>query len=162
MAEVNKTLALTLFQWNTLSYHLSDKVSFPYAKDDQLKWENRLPLIKKILEENSPDVICLEELGNYDSGFKSDILDKLTIKYDIAFGTRTHPTLGINLGILIGVNKELFSGFIFSILSNNDICIPVCFPLGCKIVGDNCCESPMRVTCFDPFNIVNNVSTSVD
>ena len=109
MAQVNKTLALTLFQWNTLSYHLSDKVSFPYAKDDQLKWENRLPLIKKILEENSPDVICLEELGNYDSGFKSDILDKLTIKYDIAFGTRTHPTLGINLGILIGVNKELFS-----------------------------------------------------
>ena len=104
-----KKISFSLFQWNTLSKHLSDKKSFPYAKDDNLKWENREPLIKKILEENSPDIICLEELGNYDSEFKSNILDKLTIKYDFAFGERKAPTLGINLGSVIGVNKELFT-----------------------------------------------------
>ncbi len=102
-------LSLTLLQWNTLSYHLSDKKAFPYAQDENLKWENRLPLIKKYLEENKTDIICLEEIGNFEQGFKSDIIDKLTIKYDIAFGQRSAPTLGINLGSLIGVNKELFT-----------------------------------------------------
>ena len=102
-------LSLTLMQWNTLSYHLSDKKAFPYAQDENLKWENRLPLIKKYLEENKPDIICLEEIGNFEQGFKSDIIDKLTIKYDIAFGQRSSTTLGINLGCLIGVNKELFT-----------------------------------------------------
>lgn len=102
-------LSLNLMQWNTLSYHLSDKKAFPYAQDENLKWENRLPLIKKYLEENKPDIICLEEIGNFEQGFKSDIIDKLTIKYDIAFGQRSSTTLGINLGSLIGVNKELFT-----------------------------------------------------
>ena len=102
-------LSLTLMQWNTLSYHLSDKKAFPYAQDENLKWENRLPLIKKYLEENKADIICLEEIGNFEQGFKSDIIDKLTIKYDIAFGQRSSTTLGINLGCLIGVNKELFT-----------------------------------------------------
>ena len=107
MSEGNK-ISLSLFQWNTLSKHLSDKYSFPYAKDEYLKWENREPLIKSFLEENKPDIICLEEIGNYDSEFKSNILDKLTLKYDFAFGKRKAPTLGINLGSLIGVNKEKF------------------------------------------------------
>ena len=102
-------LSFSLIQWNTLSYHLSDKKAFPYAQDENLKWENRLPLIKKYLEENKADIICLEEIGNFDQGFKSDIIDKLTIKYDIAFGQRSSTTLGINLGCLIGVNKELFT-----------------------------------------------------
>lgn len=102
-------LSFSLMQWNTLSYHLSDKKAFPYAQDENLKWENRLPLIKKYLEENKADIICLEEIGNFEQGFKSDIIDKLTIKYDIAFGQRSAPTLGINLGSLIGVNKELFT-----------------------------------------------------
>ena len=102
-------LSFSLMQWNTLSYHLSDKKAFPYAQDENLKWENRLPLIKKYLEENKPDIICLEEIGNFEQGFKSDIIDKLTIKYDIAFGQRSSTTLGINLGCLIGVNKELFT-----------------------------------------------------
>ena len=69
-------LSLTLMQWNTLSYHLSDKKAFPYAQDENLKWENRLPLIKKYLEENKADIICLEEIGNFEQGFKSDIIDK--------------------------------------------------------------------------------------
>ena len=102
-------LSFSLMQWNTLSYHLSDKKAFPYAQDENLKWENRLPLIKKYLEENKPDIICLEEIGNFEQGFKSDIIDKLTIKYDIAFGQRSSTTLGINLGCLIGVDKELFT-----------------------------------------------------
>ena len=50
-------LSLTLMQWNTLSYHLSDKKAFPFAQDVNLKWENRLPLIKKYLEENKPDIM---------------------------------------------------------------------------------------------------------
>ena len=104
-----KKISFSLMQWNTLSFHLSDKKAFPYAKDEDLKWENRLPLLKNYLEENKPDIICMEEIGNFDSGFKSDIIDKLTIKYDIAFGQRSAPTLGINLGCLIGVNKELFT-----------------------------------------------------
>ena len=104
-----KKISLTLMQWNTLSYHLSDKKAFPYSKDESLKWENRLPLIKKYLEENKADIICLEEIGNFEQGFKSEIIDKLTIKYDIAFGQRSAPTLGINLGSIIGVNKELFT-----------------------------------------------------
>ena len=102
-------LSFSLMQWNTLSYHLSDKKAFPYAQEENLKWENRLPLIKKYLEENKADIICLEEIGNFEQGFKSDIIDKLTIKYDIAFGQRSSTTLGINLGCLIGVNKELFT-----------------------------------------------------
>ena len=102
-------LSFSLMQWNTLSYHLSDKKAFPYAQDENLKWENRLPLIKKYLEENKADIICLEEIGNFEQGFKSDIIDKLTIKYDIAFGQRSSTTLGINLGCLIGVDKELFT-----------------------------------------------------
>ena len=93
-----KKISFTLFQQNTLSKHLSDKKSFPYAKDEYLKWENREPLINEILEENSPDIICLEEIGNYNSEFKINILDKLTIKYDLAFGKRKALTLGINLG----------------------------------------------------------------
>ena len=107
MSEGNK-ISFTLFQWNTLSKHLSDKHSFPYANEENLKWENREPLIKSILEENRPDIICLEEIGNYDSEFKSNILDKLTIKYDFALGKRKAPTLGINLGSLIGINKDKF------------------------------------------------------
>ena len=107
MSEGNK-ISFTLFQWNTLSKHLSDKHSFPYANEENLKWENREPLIKSILEENRPDIICLEEIGNYDSEFKSNILDNLTIKYDFALGKRKAPTLGINLGSLIGINKDKF------------------------------------------------------
>ena len=107
MSEGNKT-SFTLFQWNTLSMHLSDKHSFPYAKDENLKWEKREPLIKSILEENKPDIICLEEIGNFESEFKSNILDKLSIKYDLVLGKRKAKTLGINLGSIIGVNKELF------------------------------------------------------
>ena len=108
MSEANK-ISFSLMQWNTLSYHLSDKKAFPYAQDEHLKWENRLPLIKKNLEENKPDIMTLEEIGNFEQGFKSDIIDKLTIKYDIAFGQRSSQTLGINLGCIIGVNKELFT-----------------------------------------------------
>ena len=59
-------------------------------------------------------------------------------------------------------NKLLISGFIFIILSKKVICIPVCFPFGCKIVGDNCWGSPINVTCLLPFKIGNNVSTSGD
>ena len=104
-----KKISFSLMQWNTLSFHLSDKKAFPYAKDEDLKWENRLPLLKNYLEENKPDIICMEEIGNFDSGFKSDIIDKLTIKYDIAFGQRSAPTLNIKLGSIIGVNKEVFT-----------------------------------------------------
>ena len=102
-------ISFSLMQWNTLSYHLSDKKGFPYANEDILKWEYREPLIKEILEKNKPDILCLEEIGNFENKFKNDIIDKLSIKYDIAFGKRAAPTLNINLGCLIGVNKNLFS-----------------------------------------------------
>ena len=102
-------ISFSLMQWNTLSFHLADKKGFPYAKEDVLKWEYREPLIREILENNKPDIICLEEIGNYEDKFKNDIIDKLTIKYDIAFGKRFAPTLNINLGSLIGVNKDLFT-----------------------------------------------------
>ena len=102
-------LSFSLMQWNTLSYHLSDKKGFPYANEEYLKWEYREPLIREILEKNRPDILCLEEIGNYENKFKNDIIDKLSIKYDVAFGKRSAPTLNINLGSLIGVNKDLFT-----------------------------------------------------
>jgi len=108
MSERNK-ISFTLFQWNTLSKHLSDKYSFPYVKEENLIWENREHLIKSKLEENKSDIICLEEIGNFDTEFKINILDKLTVKYDFALGKRKAPTLGINLASLIGVNKEKFT-----------------------------------------------------
>ena len=102
-----KKISFSLFQWNTLSKDLADKHSFPYVADECLKWENREPLIISFLEENKPDIICLEEIGN-ESEFKENILDKLTIKYDLAFGKRKGPQM-YGLGSYIGVNKELFT-----------------------------------------------------
>jgi mRNA deadenylase 3'-5' endonuclease subunit Ccr4 len=32
-------------------------------------WDYRQPLIRKIIDENKGDIICLEEIGNYNSGF---------------------------------------------------------------------------------------------
>ena len=51
----------------------------------------------------------MEEIGNFENKYKNNIIDKLSIKYDIAFGQRSVPTLNIHLGGLIRVNKDLFS-----------------------------------------------------
>ena len=69
-------ISFSLMQWNTLSYHLSDKKGFPYANEEYLKWEYREPLIREILEKNRPDILCLEEIGNYENKFKNDVVDK--------------------------------------------------------------------------------------
>ena len=101
----NKTITLNLFQWNTLNKVLADKKAFPYVDEKYLGWDYRQPLIKKIIDENKGDIICLEEIGNYNSGFKTEILEKLEIKYDLIFEERPSKIMGN----LIGVNKELFS-----------------------------------------------------
>ena len=100
-----KSTTFTLFQWNTLNNKLSYKEAFPYVSEKYLKWEYRQPLIKKIIDENKADIICLEEIGNYDINFKSEILDKCNIKYDSIFEIKPIKIMGN----LIGVNKELFS-----------------------------------------------------
>ena len=104
MAE-NKTITINLFQWNTLNKVLADEKAFPYVEEKYRVWDYRQPLIKKIIDENKGDIICLEEIGNYDSGFKTEILEKCNIKYDLIFEERPSKIMGN----LIGVNKELFS-----------------------------------------------------
>ena len=100
------SVTFTLFQWNTLHRKLSDKKAFPLVKDIYLQWCHRHPLIKKIIEENSSDIICLEEVGNnFDIDFKKKIFEKCNIKYDLILELRKNKFMGI----AIGVNKELFS-----------------------------------------------------
>ena len=99
----NNSITFTLFQWNTLNKILADKKGFPYVSEEILSWKYREPLIHKIIDENKGDIICLEEVRN--EFFKSDILDKCSIKYDVIFKLRPNKLMGN----LIGVNKELFS-----------------------------------------------------
>ena len=100
-----KTIAFTLFQWNTLHRNLSDKKGFPYADEKILLWEHRQPLIKKIIDENKGDIISLEEVGNFDKDFKEEIFGNCEIKYDLIYG----PKPSNFMGSILGVNKDLFS-----------------------------------------------------
>jgi mRNA deadenylase 3'-5' endonuclease subunit Ccr4 len=105
MSEAN-SITFTLFQWNTLNRKLADKNAFPMVDIKHLQWYHRHSLIKKIIEENKSDIICLEEVGNnYDLDFKKKIFEKCTIKYDLIFELRPSKSMGN----LIGVNKDLFS-----------------------------------------------------
>ena len=101
----SKSTIINLFQWNTLNRQLSDKKAFPYVDDKYLEWEYRHPLIKKIIEENKADIICLEEVGYFDLDFKKKIFDECSIKYDLVYGLRKSKSIGN----VIGVNKEFFS-----------------------------------------------------
>ena len=101
-----QSITFNLFQWNTLNRKLSDKKAFPLVNDKYLQWYHRHPLIKKIIEENNSDIICLEEIGNnFDIDFKEKIFEKCSIKYDLIFELRKSKFMGI----VIGVNKKLFS-----------------------------------------------------
>jgi mRNA deadenylase 3'-5' endonuclease subunit Ccr4 len=99
----NNSITFTLFQWNTLNKILADKKAFPYVSEEILSWKYREPLIQKIIDDNKGDIICLEEVRN--EYFKTDILDKCSVKYDVVFKLRPNKLMGN----LIGVNKELFS-----------------------------------------------------
>ena len=101
----SKSITFTIFQWNTLNRKLSNKIAFPLVKNKYLQWYHRYPLIKKIIEENKSDIICLEEVGYFDLYFKQKIFEECSIKYDLAFGLRKSKSMGN----VIGVNKELFS-----------------------------------------------------
>ena len=101
----SKSITFTLFQWNTLNRKLSDKKAFPYTEDKYLQWYHRHPLIKKIIDENKGDIICLEEVGNFDLDFQKKIFDQCSTKYDLIFELRTSKLMGN----VLGVNKELFS-----------------------------------------------------
>jgi len=104
MSEAKSTI-INLFQWNTLNRQLSDKKAFPYVDDKYLVWEYRHPLIKKIIEENKSDIICLEEVGFFDEDFKQKMFDTYNTKYDLIFEARTSKFMGN----ILAVNKELFS-----------------------------------------------------
>ena len=100
-----KSITFNLFQWNTLNRKLSDKKAFPHVEDKYLEWEYRQPLIQKIIDENKGDIICLEEVGNFDKDFKEEIFAKTNIKYDLLYG----PKPSNFMGNVLGVNKDLFS-----------------------------------------------------
>ena len=100
-----KSITLSIFQWNTLNRKLSDNEAFPLVKNQYLQWYYRHPLIKKIIEENNGDIICLEEVGNFEEYFKKEIFEKCSIKYDLIYEMRT----SFPMGNVLGVNKELFS-----------------------------------------------------
>ena len=104
MSETKSTI-INLFQWNTLNRQLSDKKAFPYVDDKYLVWEYRHPLIKKIIEENKSDIICLEEVSFFDEDFKQKMFETYNTKYDLIFEARTSKFMGN----VLGVNKELFS-----------------------------------------------------
>lgn len=101
----NKSITFNLFQWNTLNRKLADKKGFPFAEDKFLEWEYRHPLIKKIIEENKGDIICLEEVGNFEEDFKEGIFKNCSIKYDLIYA----PKKSNFMGSVLGVNKDLFS-----------------------------------------------------
>lgn len=101
---MENNITFTLFQWNTLCNILAHKKSFPYVEEKFLEWKYREPLLKKIINENKADVICLEEVGNFEDEFKNEILDKCEIKYDLIFERRENKIMGN----VIGVNKDLF------------------------------------------------------
>ena len=102
--EEQNSITFNIFQWNTLCRNLSDKKSFPYVEDKYLKWEYRQPLLKKILEENKGDIICLQEVGKFEKDFQEEMFEKFNIKYDFIWKKREHP-----FGNILGVNKELFT-----------------------------------------------------
>ena len=100
-----KSITFNIFQWNTLNKRLSDKKGFPHVQDKFLEWEYRHPLIKKIIDENKGDIICLEEVGDFEKDFKEEIFEKISIKYDVIYEART----SLFMGNVLAVNKELFS-----------------------------------------------------
>lgn len=100
-----KSITFNLFQWNTLNRKLSDKKAFPYVEDKYREWDYRQPLIKKIIEENKGDIICLEEVGNFEEDFKEKIFEKISTKYNLIYG----PKPSNFMGSILAVNKELFS-----------------------------------------------------
>lgn len=100
-----KSITFNLFQWNTLNRKLSDKKAFPYVEDKYREWDYRQPLIKKIIEENKGDIICLEEVGNFEEDFKEKIFEKISTKYNLLYG----PKPSNFMGSILAVNKELFS-----------------------------------------------------
>lgn len=103
--EEKKSIIFNLFQWNTLNRKLADKKSFPYVEDKYLEWEYRHPLLKKIIEENKGDIICLEEVGKFEKDFKEEIFEQLTTKYYLIYGAKPSGFMGS----VLAVNKELFS-----------------------------------------------------
>eukprot|EP00736_Rhodelphis_marinus_P011110 Rmarinus@m.26671 len=62
--------AFTITQYNILAKNLCEQRYFPYAKACNLDWEVRK---HKIVEESlfsNPDIVCLQELDEYDTWFK--------------------------------------------------------------------------------------------
>jgi mRNA deadenylase 3'-5' endonuclease subunit Ccr4 len=63
-----KTNQIHLMQWNVLSKNekFCNSQSFPRVNEKDLKWENRSKLFKSILQELRPDLLCVEEIDDFE------------------------------------------------------------------------------------------------
>jgi len=95
---------LCLMQWNTLSrseFFCSNK-SFPFVDEKYLNWSYRKELFITIFDKIIPDIICLQEVDEYDE-FKTTILSQQ--KYESIYYKKND---GIQ-GIAIFFNKQKFN-----------------------------------------------------
>ena len=61
-------MALKILTWNILADCCAkqDAKGFPYVPEEYLLWAYRLPLIVKIIQQEDPDIFCLQEVDKFD------------------------------------------------------------------------------------------------
>jgi nocturnin len=96
--------SLCLMQWNTLSRSefFCSKTSFPFVDEKYLSWSFRKELFMSTFDKIIPDVICLQEVDEYDE-FKTIILSQE--KYESKYYKKNE---GIQ-GIAIFYDKQKFN-----------------------------------------------------
>ena len=63
---------VTVLQWNALADHFAtqDEKGFPYAKKEDLEWDNRKHKYLPVIKSHSPCLIFMQEVDHYDDFFQ--------------------------------------------------------------------------------------------
>jgi mRNA deadenylase 3'-5' endonuclease subunit Ccr4 len=61
-------------QWNVMAAQWSDKSKYPYAKPESLAWDHRFPRIMSEIEQVRPDIMCLQEVDNFESSWAKELV----------------------------------------------------------------------------------------
>nr|CCA20442.1 conserved hypothetical protein [Albugo laibachii Nc14] len=64
---------ITIVQFNILARNLASQTHFPYVIESRLTWDNRKQILLRQLEGLDADILCLEELSDYWTFFKSEL-----------------------------------------------------------------------------------------
>ena len=93
----------SFLQLNTLAKFCCNQVSFPRVNPNYLDWDYRKKLFKELFEKLKSDIICLEEVDQFEE-FKNEIFSDLNF-YEISYFQKGNSN---PQGTMLLVNKNKF------------------------------------------------------